>query len=446
MFYPDRFLKKMQDLLPGSEYFEFLNALDEMPFTSIRYNTHKCPNKNIYSGIEVPWESNAMYLKDRPVFTIDPYFHSGAYYVQEASSMLTGEVFRQISKQFQIKRILDLSAAPGGKSSHILDQLSENQILIANEPIRNRFPILMDNVKKWGRSNILLTRHFPKQFERIPEFFDLVVVDAPCSGEGMMRKEEQAVAHWSEQNIQQCFLRQKEILFSAIQALKVGGILIYSTCTFNREENEDIGDFLLESGNLEKVGLDIPDNWGFSHREGKKSEVWVAYPHKVKGEGFAIQVFKKTKPQETGNTFYPAMCIKPEKTIPSFLSYFKEPVYKWRDTLYSWPIELTEDMAILLNSITDAYPGLQLGTYKGKDFIPDHALALRVNSHLMFQVQGLDLQSALAYLRGSTNFSEINNENGWYLITYNDLGIGWCKVIQNRINNYYPKPQRIRYL
>ncbi|MFQ3579194.1 MAG: RsmB/NOP family class I SAM-dependent RNA methyltransferase, partial [Bacteroidales bacterium] len=213
---------------------------------SIRKNPIKL--HDLPTGRPIPWCKNGFYLSERPVFTLDILFHAGTYYVQEASSMILEQVFEQILyKTSESKLILDLCAAPGGKSTHILSLINENDLLICNEIDKKRASVLKENIVKWGRSNVLITNNNVEDFEKYGEMFDVIFVDAPCSGEGMFRKDSFAVEQWSESLVNTCSLRQSQITQTAWQTLKTGGLMIYSTCTYNRKENEHIISQLLEN-------------------------------------------------------------------------------------------------------------------------------------------------------------------------------------------------------
>ncbi len=280
---PKAFIKRTREIL-GEEYGLFENALNEKPPVSIRVN-----NKVQYipSAERVPWCEDGFYLEERPIFTADPFFHCGVYYVQEASSMFLYQVAGQLFPYAE--RVLDLCAAPGGKSTLLLQALPKDALLISNEIVYRRYKILVENTIKWGNPNVIVTNNKPEDFKVLSGYFDVVVVDAPCSGEGMFRKNPDAVNEWSEQNVYLCARRQKEILVDAWNTLKTDGILVYSTCTYNREENEKNVRWVCNELNGELLEVDLKGNnqitqTGYGYR---------FYPHKTRGEGFFIAVLKK---------------------------------------------------------------------------------------------------------------------------------------------------------
>jgi len=234
--FPDSFIQRIS----GQKYIDsqaLLKALEEPSPVSIRINPSK------WDGIPadaepVPWSSNGFYLKNRPSYTLDPLFHSGCYYPQEASGMFLEQVIRQTTDLAGDLRVLDLCAAPGGKSILLSDLIGPDNLLVANEAIRARAGILAETLTKWGSGNTLVTQNDPAAFGRLPGYFDVIVVDAPCSGEGMFRSEI-ALKEWSVSNALHCSERQKRILMDVWPALKENGILVYSTCTFNPGENEE---------------------------------------------------------------------------------------------------------------------------------------------------------------------------------------------------------------
>jgi 16S rRNA C967 or C1407 C5-methylase (RsmB/RsmF family) len=284
---PQAFQVQMQQLL-GDEWDDFAAALQQPAPISIRYNPYK--NTASPAALEkVSWSPNAYYLPERPVFTLDPAFHAGAYYVQEASSMFVGEVIRQLFPIQKPAKVLDLCAAPGGKTTDLLSCLPAQSLLVCNEVIRSRFQILKQNVIKWGQSNVILSNHDSKDFARLNGFFDVILVDAPCSGEGLFRKDPGASSEWSPNNVQLCTGRQKRILAKAADLLAPGGVLIFSTCTYNRKENEGNASWMMNTFGLEPISLDIPEAWNIVYRD----IGYQFYPHRIKGEGFYIAVMTK---------------------------------------------------------------------------------------------------------------------------------------------------------
>jgi 16S rRNA C967 or C1407 C5-methylase (RsmB/RsmF family) len=278
---PAEFIKRL-DTQKYADAGALLKALEEPSPVSIRINHSKWPGIPFESE-QVPWSLNGYYLKSRPSFTLDPLFHSGCYYPSEASGMFLGEVIRQTTDISQNLRVLDLCAAPGGKSTQISEIISPGSLLIANDAIRPRAAILSETISKWGAGNVLVTQNDPSSFGRLPGYFDLIIVDAPCSGEGMFRTEI-ARNEWSVSNTAHCPERQKRILSDVWPALKENGILIYSTCTFNPGENEENIKWLTEKQDAESLKIDSSEFKGITEIESGNILGYAFYPDKIRGE------------------------------------------------------------------------------------------------------------------------------------------------------------------
>jgi len=280
---PDAFIKEMQQLLGKEGLAQYQLALQQPAPTSIRYNPFKQhePAKALEA---VTWSDHAYYLPERPSFTLDPLFHAGVYYVQEASSMFVGQAVEQLFPEQQPLRVLDLCAAPGGKSTHLLSVLPPGSLLVANEVIRSRYQVLSQNLSKWGLANIIATNHDSSDFSKLEGFFDLILVDAPCSGEGLFRKDKRAIQEWSPEAVSLCAGRQKRILGNIVPALAPGGILLYSTCTYNRQENDENAEWLNNTFQLLPEPIETQPDWKVEQR----SQAYQFYPHRNKGEGFYL--------------------------------------------------------------------------------------------------------------------------------------------------------------
>lgn len=356
----------------------------------------------------------------------------------------------QVADWSQIQVAGDFCASPGGKTTHLLSRMPPGSALLANEPHPLRYQILRENLQRWGHPQAISARADARQYQALGPVFDLLLVDAPCSGEGMIRKDIQAAEHWSEANIRQCTIRQKAILESILPTLRQDGILAYSTCTFNSRENEEIGDWLIETAGLEPVKVDLPD-WGQVRRRGKHSEVTVCYPHKVAGEGFAFQLFRKKtgERQPPGKT--PAgknwRRSKPADTPHPFLLTAMTDREHWQHengAIYQLSPIQAELVARLEAIRVQAWPLAEAGLFKGRDFVPAHDLAL--NSLIPADWPGidLDLPAALDYLKGNAPQSDVSPVAGWHLARYKGHGLGWLKGVSGRTNNYLPKQLRIR--
>jgi len=384
--------------------------------TSVRKNPAK-PSSVFSEKETIAWSSTGKYLPERPSFTADPLFHAGAYYVQEASSMFLEQVLKQSDLSKALK-VLDLCAAPGGKSTLISSLLTDESLLLANEIIKTRVPILSDNLIRWGKANTYVSNNDPKDFAKLPGFFDVVVVDAPCSGSGMFRKDPQAISQWSEEAVNLCSQRQQRILADVYPALKENGLFIYSTCSYSKEENEDICDWLASTFKLESVRIPLEPAWGIQETQSDSKQQWGYrfYPHLVKGEGFFIASFRKKESTKE-------VVTRHKKEEPNRIAQLTDFDYL-REHLYL------------------KKAGTRLGKFAGNDFIPDHELALSVWASESIPRIPLSREQALNYLK-RIDFRVDTTLNGWTLVSYESLALGWVKVLPKRLNNYYPKEWRI---
>jgi len=452
MMLPEMFQNRMRDILSDADFEGFLQSMADQQLQSIRLNPSK-PNPDIFETENViPWERDACYLTNKHSFIRDPAWHSGSYYVQEASSMLAGAVLKELIAPGRPIAALDLCGAPGGKSTHLLSILPENSCLLSNETDRKRYSILQENLVKWGSANILVSNSNTNIFSRTDAAFDLIVVDAPCSGEGMMRKDDQAITHWNEKNVFSCHTRQKEILKNVARSVKPGGILFYSTCTFNKEENEQIGDWLIDEYGFTPIEIEINSSWGLVKRNGIKSQVYVCYPHLVNGEGFAFQLFRI--PEHTNRSTVTLRQTRKYTSIttPGFISEVidqrKAFTLNQHDSGDIYMSVDLNDTASLLRELfgIPQIPGIRVGQFKGKDFIPDHGLALSTLLKEDLPHVDLTLDQSLSYLKGAALevAPEYTLEKGWFLVKYKQHILGWAKRVSGRVNNYYPKNIRIR--
>lgn len=290
--FPEAFIKriKKQEYIDAAE---LLDALQEPSPVSIRINRDKWKLSPL-AAERVPWCPDGYYLAERPSFTLDPLFHAGAYYPQEASGMFLEQVIRQVVHDKEKLKILDLCAAPGGKSTHLSSLTGPDSVIVANDVIKPRADILAENHIKWGLSNTMVTQSDPSAFETLKGFFDIILVDAPYSGEGMFRNKT-AIREWSIDKAIHCASRQKRVLMDIWSALKENGILIYSTCTFNSAENEENVKWLSERHESESIRLNISDFKEITEISHKGVFGYGFHPGKIKGEGLFIAVLKKRK-------------------------------------------------------------------------------------------------------------------------------------------------------
>ena len=440
---PSSFIDIIKPLL-NDDYEKFVESLDYPLPTSVRLNPNK--TKSTPQHKQVGWCSNGYYLPERILFTFDPKFHAGEYYVQEASSMFVEQLLKSFVKS--PVRLLDLCAAPGGKTTLALSTIPEGSFVVANEYVPQRAQILAENIIKWGTSNTIVTNNTPADYGKLRDTFDVIIVDAPCSGEGMFRKDEEALSGWSVDNVNLCVERQKEILSNVWNALKPGGILIYSTCTYNTEENEEIAQFLIEEFNCEALPeVEIAQEWGIT-REFKGSVPFYRFmPHKTLGEGFSVTAIRKGE----GN-YSP---LKPGKSklktipLPNNLKPYLKEYSKYEYTIFKDRVialdATAKEMMQLMEKFNILHAGISVAvTDKGKDFIPHHALSQSVELNIEETPKiEVDYKGAISYLRREAMPLD-TQQRGIALITYNSTPLGWVKCVGNRANNLYPQEWRIR--
>ena len=397
----------------------------------------------------MPWASNANYLTERPVFTNDPLFHAGCYYVQEASSMFVENAFKQTVDTTKQLVVLDACAAPGGKSTLLASLLNNESLLVSNEVISTRVPVLMHNMVKWGTTNSMVTNNDPKDFSRLPNFFDVIVVDAPCSGSGLFRKQVDAIEHWSEENVYHCSLRQQRILHDLIPSLKEDGILIYSTCSYSIEENEAMCDYVCEQFALEPIKLNVASAWGITETQSIKKKVfgYRFFPHLTKGEGFFLTCFKKTKAIESkvvqrSHKLFTKISADENKGIQKFIDAKDFNFIKYYDEIAGFSKQITQEVNTITSALKIKKLPLHIGQLKGKDFIPHPYMAYQTNLKDTILKTEIDLETALKYLK-KQSFTLSDDSNGFVLATYHQYGLGWLKNLGNRINNYYPANWRV---
>jgi 16S rRNA C967 or C1407 C5-methylase (RsmB/RsmF family)/NOL1/NOP2/fmu family ribosome biogenesis protein len=431
----------------GNAFLQFQESLEKQSPTSIRIN----PKKNYLSqGLEnVPWSSYGRYLPTRPIFTLDPYFHAGVYYVQEASSMFLEQAFSQHVDVNQQLNILDLSAAPGGKSTHILSLINARSLLVSNEVIRSRATILDENIRKWGYSNVMVTSNDPKDFEALEGFFDVVVVDAPCSGEGLFRKDPDAMSEWSPKNVELCSRRQRRIVSDVWPALRQDGIFIYSTCTYNENENEGNLEWLGQQKNIEFLKIKLDPNWNVDEVLHKNVVGYQFYPHKVIGEGFFISIMRKRDEQYLARLKSKNSFTEPSKTVTQELRSWildteSRAFIQHNDRVLFFPRNKILEAEILRQHLNLVSMGTPIATVKHAKLIPEHALALSVDLNKdAFTSIDLSREDAIRYLRKDALAIE-GYKKGFALVCFEKIPLGWVNVLDNRINNLYPSEWRIR--
>lgn len=428
---------------PGCDPELFQRSHEESPPVSVRLN----PGKMLHSGAvfpgtqPVPWCPEGRYLRARPDFTLDPLFHAGAYYVQEASSMSLWTALEELVPEKHGLRVLDLCGAPGGKSTLIASWLNGEGLLVANETIRSRAGILADNLTRWGLPNTMVSNNDPRTFSQLSGFFDIVVVDAPCSGSGLFRKDPAAMRQWSPEAVLHCAARQERIVADVWPALKEGGLLLYSTCSYSSEENEATVRFIVSELGAEVIPVKTMEknNWGIV----ATGEGYRFYPHRLKGEGFFLAALRKTA--LSGNLRIKEK-IKSGSLHPVLRNWLRqEHELMLQDTHLGenlFPAGEAEAGSLLLQRLHILKYGVLTGKVAGNAFIPDHELAL--STLLNDSVPRLELsgEEALRFLK-KESLPGRNDLAGRLLITFDGLGLGWGNALPNRINNGLPKGWRI---
>lgn len=452
---------------------DVVEAIEQsVPEVSVRYNCHK-PAVRL-SDEPVPWCEEGCYLSERPVFALDPCWHQGRYYVQEAGSMFVGHVVRSLAREWPGPVcVLDACAAPGGKTTAVIDALPEGSLTVANEYVPARAAVLKENIVKWGCPSVIVTRGDTGRLARLGETFDLVVADVPCSGEGMMRKDDEAVAQWGEGLVRDCAALQWEIVCNLWQTLRPGGVMIYSTCTFNRQEDElNVARIIRELGG-ESVKIDVPAEWGITGAIGEPSVYACRFiPGRTRGEGLFVSVirkpgqenkFFKTGVQESNSFRTERGSVKARKGRPDKCDK-RGAVAKLPAELAGWLIDgqryamyadgdrvnafPREWMPLLerVRKVTDViHDGVHVASLKGRDYAPAHSLVMsRAFNKSAFPHVDIDKDTALRYLRGESPVMPEGTPRGYVVLTYEGEPLGLVKNLGNRSNSLYPSSWRVR--
>ena len=411
---PQNFIDYTSALFGSERWQVFLQALTEEPTVSVRFNPWKFEQKDIFPGASaVPWCRNAFWLKERPNFTRDPLFHAGVYYVQEAGSLFLDYVLRQYVREPVLA--LDLCAAPGGKSTLMRAGLPQGSMLVSNEPDRRRANILLENMQKQGHPDVLVTHNLPHDFKQTNWTFDLILTDVPCSGEGLFRKDEGAIKEWSLQNVLYCQKRQRKILQDIWPCLREGGLLIYSTCTFNTQENEENVRFIAEELGAEILPVSVKPEWKItgSLLAGWNSPVYRFIPGITQSEGLFMAVLRK-KGEHSGHNILPGSARRHAQTNR------------------------------LIHLLSD---GLPVAEQKGREKIPTtaQALSLCLDKNAFPHVE-LTLEQAQKYLHREVLVFPKDTPTGFVIVTYQGHPLGFMKNLGERANNLYPKNWAIHNL
>lgn len=452
---PDAFCDRIKSTYSDAE--EFIKAISKDPILSVRLNSSKWSDGLLDIGAPVPWCEEGRYLANRPQFTLNPAFHAGAFYVQEASSMSYSIALDAIETKLPLSpTCLDLCSAPGGKATLILSKLGRRGIVVANEVVRTRAWILMENIAKWGCPSAIVTNKTAKEISASGCHFDFIAVDAPCSGEGMFRKDDVAVAEWTPQAASDCASRQKEILQAIWPALQNDGYMIYSTCTFNPDENERNMEWAVKELGAEVLPLDMPHGVGITTVTFEGGEGYSFLPHKVKGEGFFICLLHK----KTDTPSIPTTASRRDKRNAASRPGLKETttgqeyvnnsrLFRKEDAVIAFPADRADRMLTLTEALNPIWAGTAVCTImekKGKNITnPSAELPLSMAFNPMsLPIMNVDRENALKFLHGDTDLKTLDCNDGWNVVYFAGLPLGLVKRIGTRLNNYWPKEWRIR--
>lgn len=447
---PNNLINHLKDD-PHFNYEAFIVAQDKSEkATFVQLNPLKKINKEDFSiDKSIPCGENGFFLKEKPVFALDPLFYAGCYYLQKASSMFLSHVIKELKLDQDDIKALDLCAASGGKSTLINSVLSKGSLLVTNEINKLRENILQENLMKWGNPNVVITNNDPSAFSRLPGYFDLVVIDAPCSDSGMFHKDHNAMDESSLANVKLFRERQQRIVATALPSLKTNGYLFYSTCSYSSDENEDMLNWMIEEFGLESVEVSIDENWGVevSRSNGKSAFGYRFGAQCIGGERVFFAILKKKETQSTFSMKHVKMGknLAVQQIAKAWITMDGLCAYEYDDILYVFPKKYEQDLIALQNVLYLKSAGTEIGKLKGKDLVPSHDLALSTMIIEDIQAIDLNLDDALSYLRREAldPVTNVQNLKGWSLIRYKNVNLGWVKITSNRILNYYPKELRL---
>lgn len=470
---PIDFEKEMTEYLGEEEYTKLAEAINTQSPTSIRINRDKCSAQELdftKDAEAVAWCENGFYLNDRPQFTFDPLLHAGCYYVQEASSMFLSHILKQHFNRENDAPIvaLDLCAAPGGKSTLTQSMLPKGSLLIANEVMRQRANILAENIIKWGNPNHIVTNSYAQDFQPLGPIFDLIICDAPCSGEGMFRKDPASIEEWSLDNVETCWKRQREIARDIWPTLKDDALFIYSTCTYNPHEDEETVQWIADNLGADILSCSPIHEWGMPDTN------IHFFPSKTRGEGFFISILRKKAREEQDGGEYTVdnyrnsdissgkkakrkdkgskqnsgknNAVKTPQEIKTWIdnpSYFT--FYQDGETFRAFPNAYIDIFEQIKQYVRIVHAGIDIAQLKGKNLQPCHSLALSNSLNRdAFITHDVDYNQAIAYLRTEAIQLNADVSVGYVLITYKGHPLGFVKNIGNRANNLYPSEWKIK--
>lgn len=442
---PESFISVLNAALPKEDVGSLIEAIHGEPSISVRLNPKK--GQNIIDSLvlkSVPFSQHTKILKERPLFTADPGLHAGAYYVQESSSSIVGEIVSLLLEKSEETGsvVLDLCAAPGGKSTHVSSVLKQGDLLVANEVIQSRTPILIENLTKWGDGNFVVTSTDAKNLGKMESLFSIIVADMPCSGEGMFRKDPKSIEEWSIQNVALCCGRQQRIAFDIWPSLKEGGYFIYSTCTYNRQENEENVELICGELGGKAIIFDFPKDWPiYSDTEG----MYRLLPHLNDGEGFFFSVIQKTSESDVYAS--PKKMKQPNVTaFPEELQKIKNDwighgegnyfsIVRGGDWHKHHPLLLQ-----LLPGIKQV--GVNIGMLDHKTWKPSAAFDLLSNIGTYYEKIDVEIDTALTYYKREFVAKKLDKK-GVVGLRWNALQLGTGNAVNNGINNLWPMNWRV---
>ena len=433
---------------------------------SIRLNPFKAQSLDVTEGLydcTVPWcSATGRYLRERPNFTFDPLLHAGLYYVQEAASMIVDHIVRTFIKE--PVRMLDLCAAPGGKSTALRAALPEGSVLFSNEPMRTRAQILSENLQKFGHEDVIVTNNYPRDYRKTGIMFDAILADVPCSGEGMFRKDDGARAEWSQQNVDNCWQLQREIVSDIWKCLQPGGLLIYSTCTFNAHEDEENVEWIASELGADIIELPVEESWNITPAVVGNVPVCRFLPGISRSEGLFVAVLRKHGKSKTTALNASAANSKPKKdrknqrkqtaqggkqqsadTMQALRTPDNFTARRNGDEIVAIPKRWADTYDAAASTLKIMHAGVTLGTEKGRDIIPDQSLAMsrQLNIDAYPHVE-LSYAEAINFLRKEAVTLPEGTPRGFVVVTYKGYPLGMEKNIGNRANNLYPTEWRIK--
>ena len=468
MILPSHFEDYTRQLMGPSLYEKLIEGLQQDASASIRLNPFKPlkttqeqdHNAAINSASRVPWCANGLILPTRPNFTFDPLLHAGLYYVQESSSMFISEVLRQLVHEPVV--MLDLCAAPGGKTTATRAALPSGSLLFTNEPMKLRASILSENIQKFGHSDVIVTNNYPKDYRKAGQLFDIILADVPCSGEGMFRKDPNAISEWNPQNVEKCTALQRSIIEDIWPCLREGGLLVYSTCTFNAHENEENVEWIAQNLGADFVEIEIKEQWNITGSLVNNHPVYRFIPGLTAGEGLFMAVLRKhgdsanvmseacaSATKETARKRHKGKerQATPSADIAKTATWLQGDftIIEEKGSIRAIPTWWTSVYNRIKSSLYVIHAGITIGNIKGRDVIPDTSLALSTSLNTAaFPSAELSYTDALNYLRKEAITVNGNVPTGLVIVTYRNQPLGFVKNIGNRANNLYPQEWKIK--